>query len=86
MGYPDRAEVVGIRDRGGQMTSEEGKERARAPKHGDQGGFPSSQHGCKGKSSARDVQTPCSLHSLRLNRLQALCIRVRRRGILGSSR
>ena len=34
MGYPDRAEVVGIRDRGGQMTSEEGKERARAPKMG----------------------------------------------------
>jgi hypothetical protein len=32
MGYPDRAEVVGIRDSGGQITSEEGKERARAPR------------------------------------------------------
>ena len=86
MGYPDHAEVVGIRDCGGQMTSAEGKERAWAPKRGDQGGFPSSQHSCTGKSSARDVQPPCSPHSLHpKNRLQVLFTGVRGTDFLRTS-
>jgi hypothetical protein len=51
-----------------QIASEEGKGQARAPKQvRDSGGFPSSQYGCKGESSASYTQVLGPSHTLRPN-------------------
>ncbi len=60
------------------IASEEGKGQARAPKKcRDSGGVPSSQRGCKGESSAPDIQALVAHHTLRPNRFWVLFTRVR---------